>query len=78
MDFSQYIKQIQSQAIFSNYQMTVLQTQPTYNSTSCCSSLNTAISVYPDYAFRDLVAQGRVYCVSTCTVYALGTSQGAY
>ena len=68
MDFSQYIKNIQSAAVWANYQQVVLQKQPTYNSTSCCSTINTGIYNYITYEQKDLVAQGKVAC-STCTTY---------
>lgn len=68
MDFSQYIKNIQSAAVWSNYQQQVLQKQPQYNSTSCCSTVNTGVYNYVTYEQKDLVAQGRVAC-STCTTY---------
>jgi hypothetical protein len=67
MDFSQYIKNIQSAAIWTNYQATILQKQPGYNST-CCSTITTGTYNYITYEQKDLVAQGKVAC-STCSFY---------
>lgn len=68
MDFSQYIKNIQSAAVWSNYQQTVLQKQAGYNNTSCCSTIRTGLYNYATYEQKDLVAQGKVAC-STCSIY---------
>lgn len=68
MDFSQYIKNIQSQAVWVNYRDTILNKQPGFSATSCCSSINTGTYNYITYEQKDLVAQGKVVC-STCTTY---------
>jgi hypothetical protein len=68
MDFSQYIKNIQSGTQWINYQATVLATQPTYGNTTPLSTLNTANYTYSTYEQKDLIAQGR-YFMSTVNVY---------
>ena len=68
MDFSQYIKNIQSGTQWINYQAAVLTPQRGYNNTSPISTLTTAIYKYTDYEQRDLIAQGRFY-LSTVNVY---------
>lgn len=68
MDFSQYIKNLQSAAVWTNYQQTVLRPQSGYNSNSCCSTITTGTYNYITYEQKDLVAQGKVAC-STCTIY---------
>lgn len=75
MDFSQYIKNIQSAAVWSDYQKQVLQKQVGYNSTSCCSTINTGVYNYLSYEIKDLVAQGKVAC-STCTIYIDTSASG--
>ena len=68
MDFSQYIKNIQSGTQWINYQATVLATQPTYGNTTPLSTLTTANYTYSTYEQKDLIAQGRYY-ISTVNVY---------
>ena len=68
MDFSQYIKNIQSGTQWINYQAEVLTPQSGYNNTSPISTLTTATYKYADYEQRDLIAQGRFY-LSTVNVY---------
>lgn len=69
MDFSTYIKNQQTATIWSDYQRQVLQTQPTYNSTTALSTLNTAYYNYMSYAQKDQIAQGRVTASTMVTQY---------
>jgi hypothetical protein len=68
MDFSQYIKNIQSKAVWVDYESQVLKKQATYNNTSPLSTLNTATYTYKTYEAKDLIAQGR-FATSTVNVY---------
>ena len=68
MDFSQYIKNLQSGTQWINYQAQVLTPQRGYGNTTPISTLTTAIYKYNDYEQRDLIAQGRFY-LSTVNVY---------
>ena len=69
MDYSMYIKNQQTAAVWADYQRQVLQAQPTYNSTSCLSTLKTANYNYLTYAQKDQVAQGRVSASTMVTQY---------
>jgi hypothetical protein len=68
MDFSEYIKNLQSGTQWINYQTQTLTPQRGYNNTSPISTLTTATYKYTDYEQRDLIAQGRYY-LSTVNVY---------
>ena len=69
MDFSLYIKNQQTAAVWADYQRQVLQTQPTYNNTSALSTLKTANYNYFTYAQKDQIAQGRVAASTMVTQY---------
>ena len=68
MDFSEYIKNLQSGTQWINYQAQVLTPQKGYGNTSPISTLTTATYNYANYEQRDLIAQGRYY-LSTVNVY---------
>ena len=68
MDFSEYIKNIQSGTQWINYQAQVLAPQRGYGTTTPLSTLTTATYNYTSYEQRDLIAEGRFY-LSTVNVY---------
>ena len=68
MDFSEYIKNLQSGTQWINYQAQVLTPQKCYVNTTPLSTLTTATYNYANYQQRDLIAQGRFY-LSTVNVY---------
>ena len=68
MDFSEYIKNIQSGTQRINYQAQVLAPQRGYGNTTPLSTLTTATYNYTSYEQRDLIAEGRFY-LSTVNVY---------
>jgi hypothetical protein len=72
MDFSDIIRRMQAQAVYTNLRINTLATQPTCNFSTCSQLSGCAPLNYINYEQKNLISLGRYYC-NTCSTTTVCT-----
>lgn len=76
MDASDIIRKLQAKTIYTNYKITLADTQPPCNFSTCTGVLYTSTCIvnYPDYQLRNNVLEGKAACAGCSVICGYGGS----